>query len=259
MSLHLHSGVSLSYMLLVLLISGHLIADFLFQADLAEEFRSTPKLRLGHGAIAFLSQVVVLAAFPTRLVTLAVFGVATAHVVVDWWHMAWLRERRSRLAGFLADQATHLLVIVIVWYALVSMGVGPTSAWLSGDTAALYLIAVSLIAALAFNANGGCEIVEAVLELLASDGQEGQPADTDSTGRMIGILERSLILVLGLIGQWSAAILVLPAKSTARLEDLKDRQFAKYYLVGTLTSLLVAVLVTLLWSVIGGPLLLWGK
>ncbi len=44
------------------------------------------------------------------------------------------------------------------------------------------------------------------------------------------------------MGQWAALAVVLAAKSIARFEELRDRPFAEYYLVGTLASLLVAVL-----------------
>jgi len=49
------------------------------------------------------------------------------------------------------------------------------------------------------------------------------------------------VLFLVFYGQWAAAVLLLTAKSIARFEELKDRRFAEYYLVGTLASLLVAV------------------
>ncbi len=61
-------------------------------------------------------------------------------------------------------------------------------------------------------------------------------------GRAIGNLERTLILFLALNDQLAAVGLVLTAKSLARFEDLKDRDFAEYYLLGTLTSTLIALL-----------------
>lgn len=59
---------------------------------------------------------------------------------------------------------------------------------------------------------------------------------------MIGGLERTLTLILILLGQWAAIVLLITAKSFARFEELKERRFAEYYLIGTLTSLLVAIL-----------------
>lgn len=65
-------------------------------------------------------------------------------------------------------------------------------------------------------------------------------------GAIIGVLERMLVLTLVLLGQYAAIALVFTAKSIARFEELKDRGFAEYYLIGTLSSILFAMLVGIL-------------
>ncbi|KPJ58262.1 MAG: hypothetical protein AMJ46_14430 [Latescibacteria bacterium DG_63] len=62
-------------------------------------------------------------------------------------------------------------------------------------------------------------------------------------GAIIGILERIFTITFVLVGQYTALALVLTAKSIARFEELKDREFAEYYLIGTLSSILFALLV----------------
>ena len=62
-------------------------------------------------------------------------------------------------------------------------------------------------------------------------------------GSVIGILERIFTLTLVLIGQYTAIALILTAKSIARFEELKNRKFAEYYLIGTLSSILFSVIV----------------
>jgi predicted DNA-binding protein YlxM (UPF0122 family) len=59
------------------------------------------------------------------------------------------------------------------------------------------------------------------------------------------ILERIFVLTLVLYEQYTAIILVLAAKSIARFEDLKRREFAEYYLIGTFSSMLFALFVGL--------------
>lgn len=49
-----------------------------------------------------------------------------------------------------------------------------------------------------------------------------------------------VILTLVWLDQWSAIGFVLTAKSVARFKELENRAFAEAYLVGTLTSFLVA-------------------
>ena len=73
----------------------------------------------------------------------------------------------------------------------------------------------------------------------------------EGAGALIGILERVFTLTLVLVGQYMALALILTAKSIARFEDLKDRKFAEYYLIGTLSSMLFAVFIGIftLWLV----------
>lgn len=73
-------------------------------------------------------------------------------------------------------------------------------------------------------------------------------------GATIGVLERILTLTLVLIGQYAAIALVLTAKSVTRFEALKDRSFAEYYLIGTFSSMLFAILVGIYWAWILGKL-----
>jgi hypothetical protein len=65
-------------------------------------------------------------------------------------------------------------------------------------------------------------------------------------GAIIGILERIFVLTLVLIGEFASIALIFTAKSIARFEDLKRREFAEYYLIGTLASILLAMLVGIL-------------
>lgn len=49
-----------------------------------------------------------------------------------------------------------------------------------------------------------------------------------------------LVLTLVLFGQWAAIGLIVAAKSIVRFRD-GSTSFAEYYLLGTLTSMLVAI------------------
>jgi hypothetical protein len=60
-------------------------------------------------------------------------------------------------------------------------------------------------------------------------------------GATIGILERLLIVTLVLTNATAAIGLVVAAKTLARFRQLDDRDFAEYYLLGTLASVGVAL------------------
>lgn len=90
-----------------------------------------------------------------------------------------------------------------------------------------------------FAVGGGHLVVRLILRryTLQEDG------GLKGAGAMIGILERVFTLTLVLLGQYMALGLILTAKSIARFEELKNRQFAEYYLIGTLSSMLVAIFI----------------
>lgn len=64
-------------------------------------------------------------------------------------------------------------------------------------------------------------------------------------GKKIGMVERAIILTLALLGEFGTISFVFVAKSMARFEQLKKRQFAEYYLLGTLLSIFFALLIAI--------------
>ena len=80
-----------------------------------------------------------------------------------------------------------------------------------------------------------------------SDKRGPEGADRNA-GRMIGTLERIIMVIFISIGQYSAVGLVLTAKSIARYDRIsKDQAFAEYYLLGTLLSTICAVIAALMF------------
>lgn len=74
---------------------------------------------------------------------------------------------------------------------------------------------------------------------------------TVRAGRAIGTLERWIMAIFLALGQYSAMGLTLTAKSIVRFSKIeKDPAFAEYYLLGTLYSMLLALLVGLALKVV---------
>jgi hypothetical protein len=92
----------------------------------------------------------------------------------------------------------------------------------------------------------GMVLIRAVLELpplqMRRDEDRSAGAVDIARGRTIGALERALALTLVLLGQYAAIGWIIAAKSLARFKALEDREFAEYFLIGTLASLLLALL-----------------
>lgn len=226
--------------LLASLVAGHLLGDFLFQSGRMVEGKRRLRPLAAHALVVVLIHLGALAPFLSVRVLAGVVAIGASHAVID----AVKARSDPRLATFLLDQAAHLLVLVAVWVALSRPGVAaaaPPPVW-----AAPFVLTVVVAGSFAFLATGGSAIVSATLAGLSPglEAREEQPG-VKGSGRLIGVLERATTVVLIVVGQWAAIGLLLTAKSIARFEELKQRDFAEYYLVGTLTSLLVAVLVGL--------------
>ena len=82
---------------------------------------------------------------------------------------------------------------------------------------------------------------------IAAGSDENRPAAAGRAaelrrGRIIGNVERLIVTTLVCLGQYGAIGLVLAAKSLARFPQLSEsRDFAEYYLIGTLVSMAVAI------------------
>lgn len=76
--------------------------------------------------------------------------------------------------------------------------------------------------------------------------QEELPEDRESlkdAGKIIGYLERFLILTFIILNQFSAIGLLLAAKSILRVGDKHSRKETEYILIGTLASFAIAIVI----------------
>src|SRR5574341_56551 len=165
--------------------------------------------------------------------------VLLAYAVAATW-APWRRAGRRPLSG-LWIEAAAVAAVVIAALQLARLAV-PTSAGLAWGRVALYA------AAYWYACVGGMTVVRLVLDLVPVSAQPPQggiavSATELARGRMIGVLERGLALTLVLLGQYGALGLLIAAKALARFRALEDRDFAEYFLIGTLASLLHALVV----------------
>ncbi len=87
----------------------------------------------------------------------------------------------------------------------------------------------------------GGEIIARVLHPLAAKASRDViGTGMESAGRYIGWLERTLLYGLVLAGAPDAAALVIAGKSIARFPEFSKEDFAEYYLIGSLLSLVIA-------------------
>lgn len=238
-----------------LLLAGHLLADFLFQTREHVESKRSGSGFIRHGSIVLAIHAVLVVPLWSGAVALAVAVITIAHVAIDWGKSRYLVPIMNPLTAFALDQAAHFLTVGAVWAATVTWSAPTILPGIESSSLGRLAAVALLAAAFAFNGTGGSELVEGVLSRLNPEREEGSGAGgIAGAGRLIGILERTLVLALVLYQQWAAMAILVTAKSIARFEELKKRRFAEYYLVGTLASLLVALAVAFLLTMLMPPL-----
>jgi hypothetical protein len=117
--------------------------------------------------------------------------------------------------------------------------------------AALYIVAAIVV----FSLRGGTFIVRGVLSKgrtlpgyprqSSINGAAPEHRKVDvveyNRGRIIGNIERLLLLVFVAMQAWEALAFLITAKGLFRSRDLEQADFAEYFLVGTLISSMIAV------------------
>lgn len=231
-----------SLALLALLLAGHCIGDFGPRWRGGDD--GTPSVLLVHVVLVVAVHLIVVLPFISLEVAAVVLVIGLLHALVDGLKARAAGLDRESGSILIIDQIAHFAVIAVAWLLLIETigvsGLTVPASWLEP-----WVTASIVVAAFAANATGGSALVRVVLGPLDRDTHGRGRTGHDGAGRLIGILERTITLILILAGQWAAMALLATAKSVARFDDLKDREFAEYYLVGTLTSLLVAILIGL--------------
>jgi hypothetical protein len=91
-------------------------------------------------------------------------------------------------------------------------------------------------------------ILKKLLEKLTGlkDESSSDSENIENAGYAIGVLERVISTTLVLIGQYSAIGFIIAAKSIARYKRItEEAAFAEKYLIGTLSSIAISIIVTL--------------
>jgi hypothetical protein len=162
-------------------------------------------------------------------------------------------------AWFLIDQLAHLAVLLVAW-ALLLANAQPLDWWQDlvariaqqpdgEQVGRAVLVGIVLTALVIANVRAGSLFVSTLVRaprppLLSDVRGAGGPSEV-SIGATIGIIERLLISALVLAGGLLAIGLVVAAKTLARFKQLDDRDFAEYYLLGTLASVTFAVVTSM--------------
>ena len=228
--------------ILIQLILAHILTDFVFQPDSWVE----KKNRSGAAASRFWIHIFLSGLLPYLLLqqwscfAVPLFIMIT-HGLIDYWKITRIRRygETKKRKYFILDQLLHLFILLLAWLYLTNsfVQVVPFLQRLFSDqhflslfTAVIFLIWPAGIA------------IERFTESFRK--QIDTSDSLKKAGMYIGILERLLVFLFILLGQYAAIGFLIAAKSILRVtgKDNDSRKKTEYVLIGTLLSFTTAIL-----------------
>lgn len=241
---------------LVVLLFAHLAADFLAQTRrMIAAKRRPPVFALHIGCVALFSAVALGADTPGAWTAVAL--VAVSHAVFDGLKIHPCLESRAAAAPFgplqlfAVDQIAHLLCIgaaAVLWPRAFAQGWWP--ALLAPAQDRLLLEGLVLVGGFWLATRVG----DLMLALLMAGFRRRYRAMDDGAdapqmpgaGAWIGWLERTLVFLFVLLGQFNAIGFVIAAKSILRFQYAREPRVSEIVIIGTLASFGWAIVVALL-------------
>tara|TARA_R110000787_G_scaffold60726_1_gene137749 strand:+ start:99 stop:800 length:702 start_codon:yes stop_codon:yes gene_type:complete len=206
----------------IALLTAHVLADFVFQTNWIVAHKRKPAVLALHGGIVFVCTAVALGGHLQLALIIAVI-----HFAIDAVKIYALPDT---LWAYLSDQAAHLATIAVAaWLVPHAVANGYWADHL--DT--LLPIALFTSGLIAATLAGG----PAVGGLMARFRMKEQPQSLENAGKIIGLLERTLIYLMVMIGEPTGIGFLIAAKSILRFDTVsKDRAVSEYVIIGTLAS-----------------------
>ncbi len=231
---------------------GHVLGDFILQS----EKRAAEKAKSFMGVVKHSFEymiVMLLMTVPVYHIDMlaAAFYVGIVHFLVD--SVKYFIVKKFKIKNewniFCADQITHMLLIAVLamsyekWNFVINLTLlNRLFAFMNWDLETVIRWAVAL---LIVNKPVNVMIQKFLkgYKPLENGNQEKDILGAEkNAGRMVGILERTIMLIFIYNSQFAALGLVLTAKSITRYNKIADdKAFAEYYLLGTLLSVLAVL------------------
>lgn len=243
---------SQAYFILFLL--GHVIADFYIQTNnMADKKEKSFKWLVLHClCYELLFLLLSIPVFSYKLlIALIIAGIC--HFIIDLLKYIILKRIRCKKQftditdrnAFFIDQLLHIisLLVIVYWFRDMEIAVSDKLTDIIYTFKIPENIFMWLLALLLVHKPANI-MIQKLLIKYKPEKKEKQNRDKNA-GRLIGSVERVIMLILIALGQYSAIGLVLTAKSIARYDRIaKEEDFAEYYLLGTLLSTLFVIVIS---------------
>ena len=183
-------------------------------------------------------------------IVLFTMAISLSHFVIDAVKIRIQKKRfyteKREFRRFVIDQFFHITILVVASFFIPPRNfIGQFASEIYYAYFYTYLRANIFTVAVIITAYALCLQPSGVLIkkiFLRLGYQNFDNEEENMSGFLIGVLERICILTLAILSQFTAISFVIAAKSLARIKLLEDKDFAEKYLVGTLLSVVIALI-----------------
>lgn len=239
-------------MVTLLLIISHFIGDFVLQTSKAatEKQQYFSKLLIHCFLYVFMVCMVLFLSINIKISFFPIIIIGLSHFIIDYCRVFLDKNIAARGQMFLyfIDQSLHLGVIFIVSYLFnLEMHVDGLLQFLCNllDQSRVMNGIIYMLIYLIILQPAAVTVKKMLTYISNEEANATEDQTSYNAGYLIGILERIIVTTLVLQNQISTIGFVLAAKSLARFSQLNDKEFAEKYLVGSLTSIAISILSTL--------------
>ncbi len=230
---------------------AHCLGDFLFQPDSWVKDKETNKERSSKLYLHILSHFALslLVVFDYTYIY-GILVIVVLHYLIDLlklYTQSWVDKR----IAFGLDQLLHIIVLLIV-----ANSYDPTLGKYLGEIEAAKVI--PLLLAIILLTTVSSTAIKIIISEWNPENKITIEESLKNAGSYIGMLERLFVFGFVVTDHFEAIGLLLAAKSIFRFGDLtesKSRELTEYFLIGTLLSFGIALLIALLYEQVA-PILL---
>ena len=231
--------------LFICLFSAHIIGDFLLQTSKDVKNKRRLRILVKHGATIGALTYVLCGIWNEWGLPFMVF---ITHCLIDFTKISLApRFERTPLSLFLADQAAHIFMLVLL--GLIFSPPVSSGFWIK-HLGSFYPRLIVITSGFILSVRTGAMVIEMAVKPFLAQTKEVRSRHAkglENGGRIIGQLERAMIFLLVIAGQPGAIGFLIAAKSILRFGEIKDRENlmeAEYIIIGTLMSFLFGLMVS---------------
>lgn len=243
------------------LMLAHVLGDYYFQPQALAERKSRNLLWVLLHSLVYAAACALTLLFLGGGYIFAAALCAASHLIIDLVKQAVLNTLakkdvltiRGERTAFVIDQALHILIAFAAAYAVHSRFDTAVPPYMEHIGAAFHADAYRVLTYIVM----GLAVMKPanvfIRRMLVTEKPDADPGSGERrrAGKYIGGLERLLTVALLALGQYGSIAIVFTAKSIARFRQLDDREFAEYYIFGTLLSIVTAVGVFMIMKLFG--------